>query len=80
MCTALALGLLLCACSPEPKTAPEAKTAAAPIPAESSLPPVALPELSRMEKPVQQQMTDGYRSLTTRIENHAAAEELGAAY
>ena len=80
VCAALALGMLLCACSPEPKTAPEAKTAAAPIPAESSLPPVVLPELSRMEKSVQQQMTDAHRSLTARIENHAPPDERGAAY
>src|SRR4051812_13796617 len=85
MCSALTLGIS-CACSTEPKTAhgrdvvTERKTASAPTPAEGSLPPVTLPDLSRMEKSVQQQMTDAYRSLTARLENHAPPDELGSAY
>ena len=35
----------------------------------STLPPVALPDLSRMEKSVQQQMSERYRLLTSMIEN-----------
>jgi tetratricopeptide (TPR) repeat protein len=80
VCSALVLGTMLSACSSEPQTATERKPPAATIPADSSQPPVVLPELSRMEKSVQQQMTAAYRSLTARIENHAPPDELGAAY
>ena len=71
------------ACTSEPKAASTSTPAT--IESDSSrLPPVSLPDLSRMEKSVQQQMGERYRSLmsmTSKIENHSTpSKDLGDAY
>jgi tetratricopeptide (TPR) repeat protein len=72
--------LLVSACNSAPNVAP------APAPAtsaadDSTLRPIALPDLSRMDKSVQRQMDERYRSLMSKIENPGTpAVELGAAY
>ena len=47
---------------------------------DATLPAVALPDLSRTEKGVQQQLSEQYRALTSKIENHSAPADLGEAY
>jgi tetratricopeptide (TPR) repeat protein len=48
---------------------------------DSALPAVSLPDVSRMEEAVRQQMSDQYRSLTSKIENrNTPPSELGDAY
>jgi tetratricopeptide (TPR) repeat protein len=76
---ALVLAFALnCACTSDPNKASAPPPAAV---SESNLPPVALPDLSRMEKAVQQQMSEQYRSLMSKAENHRTAPlELGQAY
>jgi Tfp pilus assembly protein PilF len=47
----------------------------------STLRPVSLPDLSRMEKPVQEQMREAYRALTVQMENPGTpAVDLGRTY
>jgi tetratricopeptide (TPR) repeat protein len=72
--------VLMSACNSEPKVAPA--TAPATIATDNStLPPVALPDLSRMEKSVQQQVGERYRSLTAKIENQSTPPlDLSEAY
>src|ERR1700687_966231 len=76
-CVAL---VLAGACTSEPKVA-STSTPAAAKPDGGSLPPVSLPDLSRMEKSVQQQMDERYRTLTSKIDDHSTPTlELGKAY
>jgi len=53
-------------CTSEPKAGPPSATRSA-EPDDNQLPPVALPDLSRMEKSVQQQMAEQYQLLTSLI-------------
>jgi tetratricopeptide (TPR) repeat protein len=67
--------VLAAGCTSEPR-AP-----AAIVSNDSALPAVSLPDLSRMEEAVRQQISDQYRSLTSKIENRSTPpSELGDAY
>ena len=72
--------VLVSACTSQPKST--SATIADPVETDNSkLPPVSLPDLSRMEKSVQQQLSDQYRSLTAKIDGKGASPaELGQAY
>jgi tetratricopeptide (TPR) repeat protein len=78
---ALAIALVAIACSPEPRTD---RASTAPLPVESDinrLPPAALPDLSQMDKVVQQQITDSYQSISSSSGNRAAqATDAARAY
>lgn len=72
--------VLAVGCSSDPKS-PAAAPPAAIVSNDGGLPAVALPDLSRMENAVRQQMSDQYRSLTSKIENrNTPPGELGDAY
>jgi tetratricopeptide (TPR) repeat protein len=72
--------VLVSGCNSAPNVAPAGARATSDTDS-TKLPPVALPDLSRMDKPVQQQMDERYRSLMSKIENRATpAVELSAAY
>ena len=67
-------------CTSEPKAGPPSATPSA-EPDDNQLPPVALPDLSRMEKSVQQQMTEQYQLLTSLIDKPATPRaDLARAY
>ena len=66
--------LLASACNSQP--APGSTS----VPATGALPPVSLPDLSRTEKSVQQQIGESDRSLQSKIASHAAPADLAAAY
>jgi tetratricopeptide (TPR) repeat protein len=77
----ISAGLLLTgACTSDTNVA----STAAPLAADSdvsTLPPVTLPDLSRMEQPVQQQMSEQYQSLMSLIEgDRTASVDLAHAY
>ena len=64
-----------CNSAPAPaSTAPAVAVASSPLPA------VSLPDLSRTEKSVQQQIGESYRSLSSAIDSHGAPRDVAAAY
>jgi tetratricopeptide (TPR) repeat protein len=75
----------LCGCGPKSETIPStspAQTRSTATPADrQAMRAVSLPDLSRMEKPVQEQMREAYSSLLLKRENPATpASDLGHAY
>ena len=74
------VALLLTGACTDPKVASTTTPQETPQEA-GTLPPVSLPDLSRMEPSVQQQMTEQHRSLTSLVENAGAPPgELAQAY
>jgi tetratricopeptide (TPR) repeat protein len=75
--------VLVSGCNSRPDVAPAStsSTDAAVATDNSKLPTVSLPDLSRMEKSVQQQLSEQHRSLTAKIENRGTPQaELAQAY
>jgi len=72
--------LLMSACSSEPKTTPTSTSQTTEVDP-STLPAITLPDLSQMDKAVQQQIGDQYRSLQSLIESRSTPpHDLARAY
>jgi tetratricopeptide (TPR) repeat protein len=77
------LAVLAAACASQNELAPASSTGASVLrpPDGTGLQSVALPDLSRIEAPVQRQLREGIAALISRIENRrTTAVDLGAAY
>src|SRR5580704_14254608 len=74
----------LCGCGPKSETIPStspAQTRSTATPADrQAMRAVSLPDLSRMERPVQEQMREAYSSLMLKMEQATPPSDLGRAY
>ena len=78
----LALSLVGCGPNGQGGIGATSAPASAPAPVDrKTLRPVVLPDLSKLDAPVQKQLRDGYAALTAKVENSAISDaDLGFAY